>query len=499
VKRDVLPLVLIVLDGWGEAPSSDRNAISSAPPDQVNLLRAAYPTTLLAAYLSLGAGRIVLQDLPRINRAIETGELSRNRQIAGAMDAALSQDRSLHFMGLFSPGGVHSHIEHLRALIDMARGRGAQKILIHAFLDGRDVSPRSALPLMREFEAEQERSGGARVATVQGRFYGMDRDNRWERIERGWRALVRGEGMRVNSGAQAIEQAYERGETDEFVQPSVVESGDGQPIGPIVDGDAVIHFNFRADRARELTRALALEDCPQFERVVRPVLSFYLCFTEYDRTFGLPIAFPNLPPTRVFGEVISALGLRQARLAETEKYAHVTYFFNGGREQVFEREERLLVPSTRKVATYDLQPEMSAAELTRRIMERIRGGADDFMLVNFANPDMVGHTGVYDAAVLACRTVDACVGRIVREVTARGGCAVVTSDHGNCEQMVDPATGSPHTAHTTNPVPFVLACEKLRGRRLRSGGQLADVAPTLLDLLDVRRPDEMDGHSLLDG
>ncbi|PYT05754.1 MAG: 2,3-bisphosphoglycerate-independent phosphoglycerate mutase, partial [Acidobacteria bacterium] len=374
------------------------------------------------------------------------------------------------------------------------------KVLVHAFLDGRDVPPKSALPLMKEFEQASlgaAAAGAVRIATVQGRFFAMDRDNRWERVERAWRAIVRGEGAPVGSGLEAVERGYARGETDEFLQPSVVIDPEGKPLGPVRNGDAIVHFNFRADRARELTRALALDDCPHFERPGRPKLSRYVCLTEYDKTFSLPVAFPSVAPRKVFGEVAASLGLRQVRMAETEKYAHVTYFFNGGRELPFEGEERVLVPSERRVATYDLHPEMSAPALTEAALGRIRDGAADFLLLNFANPDMVGHTGIYEAAVRACKVVDESVGRIVAEVLARGGATVVTADHGNCEQMYDPITKSPHTAHTRNPVPCVLASEKLRGRRLRDGGLLSDVAPTLLDLLQVGVPAEMEGTSLL--
>ena len=526
MNRDPLPLVLIVLDGYGEAPPSEWNAITNSRPVAMARLRQDYPTTLVSAsglavglpagqignsevgHLCLGCGRVVLQDLPRITRAVQTSEFRSNPRLIEAMDAASAAGgRTLHLMGLFSPGGVHSHVDHLRALVAMARDRAVPRVRVHAFLDGRDMPPKSALPLMEEFEADlraaSPRSGAgsagtdARVATVSGRFYSMDRDTRWERVEKAWRALVHGEGIAVGSGAEAIRRAYERGETDEFVLPSVV-TASGTPAGSVRPDDAIIHFNFRADRARELTRALALDPAVGFERDDWPHPAAYVCFTQYDKTFGLPVAFPSIVPPRVFGEVISELGLRQARMAETEKYAHVTYFFNGGRERPFYGEERTLIPSERTVATYDLFPQMSAPALTEAALGRIRAGADDFPLINFANPDMVGHTGVYEAAVTACRVVDEAVGRIAAEVLARGGTLVVTADHGNCEQMRDPATGQPHTAHTTNPVPCVFASDRLRGRRLREGGWLADIVPTLLDLIEVDKPPDMDGSSLLD-
>ena len=514
MNRDYIPLALIVMDGWGEAPPSEWNAVRNCRPGNFEAFRAGYPFTLLDAsgeavglpegqignsevgHLCLGAGRVVLQDLPRITKAVRTGELKRNAALIVAMESARGSGGALHLLGLFSTGGVHSHVDHLRALIEMSHERGVPRVFVHAFLDGRDVPPKSALALMREYEADP-RTADARIATVQGRFYGMDRDTRWERIEKGWRAIVRGEGLPVRSGVEAIERAYERGETDEFVQPSIVLDGDGRPVGTVRDGDAIIHFNFRADRAREMTRALALEEFTHFDRGARPKLSAFCCLTEYDPTFGLPAAFPSRSPDRVFGEVIAEAGLRQVRMAETEKYAHVTYFFNGGRERPFDREQRVLVPSARKVPTYDLQPEMSAPALMDQVLDRIRGNADDFMLVNFANPDMVGHTGVYEAALKACRTVDESVGRIVKEILSRGGLAVVTSDHGNAEQLYDPSTHGPHTAHTTNLVPCIFVSDKLRGRRLREGGRLGDIAPTLLELLEIPQPPQMEGRSLL--
>ena len=520
MNRDPLPVVLIVLDGYGEAPPSEWNAIANSDPRAMRHLRETYPATLVSAsgesvglpagqignsevgHLCLGCGRVVLQDLPRISRAARAGEFDTNPRLQEAMAAACAAPgRTLHLMGLFSPGGVHSHIDHLRALVAAARRRGVPRVRVHAFLDGRDVPPKSALPWMESFEAELRAEAGAaceaRVATVSGRFYAMDRDTRWDRVETAWRAIVHGEGVAAGSGAEAIVRGYERGETDEFVRPTVIPGPDGAPLGAVRPGDAIIHFNFRADRARELTRALALEPAVGFERGDWPRPSIYVCFTEYDKTFGLPVAFPQVAPPEVFGEICSRLGLRQVRMAETEKYAHVTYFFNGGVERPFEGEERVLIPSERKVATYDQYPQMSAPELTERALERIRSGADDFLLLNFANPDMVGHTGVYEAAVAACRVVDEAVGRIGAEVLARGGTFVVTADHGNCEQMRDPVTGQPHTAHTTNPVPCVFASDRLRGRRLREGGLLADVVPTLLDLLEVEKPAPMDGTSLL--
>ncbi len=516
MNRDLLPVVLVVLDGWGEAPRSEWNAATNCGGTELPALRAAWPSATLAAsgeavglpdgqignsevgHLCLGAGRVVLQDLPRITKIVKAGDLIRNEALVGALDTATSRGKAVHLMGLFSPGGVHSHIDHLRGLFELSWGRGASKIFVHAFLDGRDVPPKSALPWMKDFESDMRDAGVGKIATVMGRFYGMDRDQRWDRTEAAFRAIVRGEGAHTaKSGADAINQATARGETDEFVQTTVVVNPAGLPVGPIRDGDVVIHFNFRADRARQLVRAVALPEFTEFDRGVMPKIARFTCLTEYDKTFKLPVAYPPAIPAKVFGEVIAGLGLKQARMAETEKYAHVTYFFNGGREEPFAGEERELVPSTRTVATYDLAPAMSAEPLTERVCARIRGKGADFILVNFANPDMVGHTGVYEAALEACRITDACVGRIVRETLAAGGLAVVTADHGNCEMMRDPRTNQPHTAHTTNRVPVVIAGETLQGRTLRADGQLADVAPTLLTLLGVPVPDEMEGRTLI--
>jgi 2,3-bisphosphoglycerate-independent phosphoglycerate mutase len=513
VSRRNLPLGLIVMDGWGEAPPSQWNAVTGCNPRHLEELRARYPYTLLqtsgeavglppgqignseVGHLCIGAGRIVLTDLERINHDIHTGAFERNEVLLRAAGAAAEAGGAIHLMGLFSDGGVHSHIAHLRALIALLLAKGARRIFVHAFLDGRDTPPRSALGFMSAFESEHA-GDRVRVATVSGRYYPMDRDNRWERVELGYRALVRGEGLTARSGVEAIETAYARGENDEFVKPTVILDDAGAPVGTIRDRDAVIFFNFRADRAREITRALTQDGFDRFERGARPLLSAYVCFGTYDRALDLPVAYPNEIPSRIFGELVSAAGLRQLRIAETEKYAHVTFFFNGGRELVFEAEDRVLIPSS-KVATYDLKPEMSAPEVTAALLQKLREKSVDFFLLNFANADMVGHTGIYEAAARACGEVDADVGAIAREVLAQGGALMVTADHGNSEQMWDASTNSPHTAHTLNPVPCILAGEIFRGRALRPGGILADVAPTLLELLGMDQPVEMTGKSLL--
>jgi 2,3-bisphosphoglycerate-independent phosphoglycerate mutase len=514
LNRTALPLGLIVLDGWGEAPPSQWNAVRGCHPENMDALAAAYPTTLLqtageavglppgqignseVGHLCLGAGRIVLTDLERINREIASGSFDRNALLNGAVRAAVTAGGAVHLMGLLSDGGVHSHINHLKALLEMARRQKAPRIFVHAFLDGRDTPPRSAIGFVRELEGSLRPGGPARIATVMGRFYAMDRDNRWERIEAAYRALVKGEGITARSGVEAVEAGYARDEGDEFLKPTIVVDDAGKPVGRIRDRDSVIFFNFRADRARELTRALTSDEFDHFDRGRPPYLSAYVCFGTYDRTFDLPVAFPNESPARTFGELVAEARLRQLRIAETEKYAHVTFFFNGGREKVFEGEDRILVSSP-KIATYDLKPEMSAPEVTAALLERLREKTVDFFLLNFANADMVGHSGIYEAAVRACKEVDRDVGEIVREVLSQGGAAIVTADHGNSEQMWDPQTNSPHTAHTTNPVPLTLASEVMKGRALRSGGVLADVAPTLLEILEIPQPAEMTGKSLL--
>ena len=527
MNRSVLPLGLIVMDGWGEAPASRWNAVTGANPENIDGLRAAYPSTLIetsgpavglppgqignseVGHLCLGAGRIVLTDLERINREIASGSFTRNTALLGAASAAKASGGAVHLMGLFSDGGVHSHIAHLDALIKLMVDQRVERIYVHAFLDGRDTPPRSAIGFMQAFEQTMGaaragradaggRSGAPRIGTVIGRFYAMDRDTRWERVEAAYRALVRGEGLTARTGVEAIEAAYARGENDEFVKPTVVVDESGRAVAPIRDGDAVVFFNFRADRARELTRALTFDTFDAFERGARPRLSSYVCFGTYDRTFPLPVAFPNELPHRIFGEIASEAGMRQLRIAETEKYAHVTFFFNGGREQPFENEERVLIPSPR-IATYDLKPEMSAPEVTASLLEHLRRRTTDIFILNFANADMVGHSGIYEAAVRACKEVDRCVGAIAREVLAQNGSLIVTADHGNSEQMWDFETNSPHTAHTTNPVPLVFAGERLRGRKLRPGGVLADVTPTLLEVLEIPQPKEMTGKSLLVG
>ncbi len=410
------------------------------------------------------------------------------------MDLAKANGKAFHLLGLVSPGGVHSSMEHLYALLAAARDRGLRRVFVHAFLDGRDTPPQSGLSHVEALEAFLAKNGVGRIATVSGRYYAMDRDKRWDRVQRAFDALVRDQGHRAPGAAAAVRASYEAKVTDEFVEPTVVVTGNGEPVGRLEDGDVAMFFNFRADRARELTRALS---DPTFHEIDRGplALSRYVCMTEYDKTFALPVAFEPEQPTHIFPEVLANAGLKQLRTAETEKYAHVTFFFNGGRERVFPGEDRFMVPSPRDVKTYDLKPEMSAREVTAELCRRIASGVYDFALVNLANADMVGHTGVLPAALAAVKVVDECVGQMAEACERAGWAMVVTADHGNIELMVDPVTGGPHTAHTLNPVPFVLAHPDFRGTKLRPG-VLADIAPTLLQVMGLPQPAEMNRPGL---
>ncbi len=507
------PLVLIIADGWGVAPDTAGNAVSRAATPVMDHLQATYPYTTLEAsglavglpagqmgnsevgHLNMGAGRIVYQDLTRISKAIADGRLASNPVLQQAMAGVRDHDRTLHLMGLFSDGGVHSHLDHLRALVAMAAEAGLTRVCIHAFLDGRDTPPRSAGEYLRRFQVDLEKIGVGRVASLCGRFYAMDRDQRWERVARAYRALVGGEGRKATDPLEAIANAYAAGETDEFVLPTVITDRQGKPC-LVEDGDAVVFFNFRADRAREITRAFTEENFSAFDRRRWPRLGAYVCFTEYDATFDLPVAFPPEELHQVLAEVIAAAGWRQLHIAETEKYAHVTFFFNGGREEPFPGEDRCLIPSPREVKTYDLKPEMSADEVAAETVRRLTTGEYRVVIMNFANGDMVGHTGNLTAAVKACETVDRCLGKVVDRVLSLGGVAMVTADHGNVEQMLT-ADGQPMTAHTCNPVPFILVGERFKGCQLLAGGILADIAPTICQVLELPLPAAMTGHSLL--
>jgi 2,3-bisphosphoglycerate-independent phosphoglycerate mutase len=508
------PVLLVVLDGWGIRQEREANAIATAGTPNMDALVREFPSTALetsglavglpegqmgnseVGHTNLGAGRIVYQDLVRINRAVEDGSFFSNDALLLACRRAREAGGALHLMGLVSDGGVHSHVEHLAACFELARREGVARTFVHAFMDGRDTPPSSGLGYLADVEKRLRETGYGKVATVTGRYFAMDRDKRWDRVALAHAALVAGDGHRATSGVAAMEAAYARGETDEFVKPTVVVDSGGKPVGSVRDGDAILFFNFRADRAREITRAFTQEGFHDFERKAAPRLSAYVCLTEYDKTFGLPVAFAPQDLTEIFPEIVSHAGIAQLRCAETEKYAHVTFFFNGGRETVYPGEERILVPSPRDVKTYDHKPEMSAREVTDRLVQAIGTGRHGFILVNYANPDMVGHTGILEAAEKAVRVVDECVGRLWQAARARGMAMVITADHGNCEMMTDPVTGQPHTAHTLNPVPFILADPAFKGAKLRAKGILADVAPTLLQIMGLPQPKEMKGLGL---
>jgi 2,3-bisphosphoglycerate-independent phosphoglycerate mutase len=446
-------------------------------------------------HLTMGAGRIVYQELTRIDREIETGDFFKNRALLESMAAVKMSNGALHLMGLVSDGGVHSHINHLFALLDMAKKQRLGKVFIHAFLDGRDTSPTSGKGYLESLHANLEKTGIGKIATVSGRYYAMDRDNRWERIEKAYRAIKSGEGKLVQSAIEAVAEAYQKSETDEFILPRVI-AENNKPVATINHGDGIIFFNFRADRARELTRAFTQEDCNRFDRGIKSQLSSYVCFTEYDVTFNLSVAFPPQSLKNILGEILSKNNVRQMRIAETEKYAHVTFFFNGGIEKPFNREDRILIPSPREVPTYDKKPEMSAYLVTEELIKKIKSGDYQFILVNYANGDMVGHTGIMKAAIKACEVINECLDKVVSAAREKEWIVIITSDHGNIEQMLDYNTNDVYTAHTTNPVPFILIDDKKKNVSLTGGG-LSDVAPTILELMGMKKPQEMTGKSLI--
>jgi len=445
-------------------------------------------------HLCLGAGRVLRTDVERINYEIKTGEFFHNLALSAAIDTAVKHDRAIHIMGLVSDGLVHSSQDHAYALLRMARDYGAQRVFVHCFLDGRDTPPSSAEKYVAAMQDKCSEIGVGEIATVVGRYYAMDRDKHWERTERAYKMLVHGEGQRTSDPIAAIRKSYEQNVTDEFVEPIVVMRKNGQPVAKMEDGDSVIFFNFRADRARQITSALAVPGFSDFAVPNRPHAHF-VCFAVYDKNYPLPVAFPPELPRNILAEVFAALNVRNYRMAETEKYAHVTYFFNGGTEREFPHEKRLLVPSPR-VATYDLVPEMSAFKVTDKLLRAIEVRETDVFIVNFANTDMVGHTGKLDKTIEACRHVDTCLGWIMKAMRSARGTTLITADHGNAELMIDPKTGEPHTAHTTNPVPFHLIDEDSLGIRLRQGGALEDVAPTMLGLLEIEKPADMTGRDL---
>ena len=505
------PVMLMILDGWGIAPAGPYNAAKTAKTPELSRLFETYPHTRLLAsgnavglpegqmgnsevgHLNMGAGRVVYQDLTHISKEIADGGFFENGVLLDAMHAARDNGKQLHFMGLLGPGGVHSHIEHLFALLEMAKREKVEKVFVHCFLDGRDLPPESAAGYARELEDYIAKLGTGKIATICGRYYAMDRDNRWDRVEKAYDMLTLGEGNLAVSAVEAIEESYRQGVTDEFVLPTVIIEN-GAPVAKVEKGDSVIFYNFRPDRAREMTRALSQEEFDGFDRKTGFLAPKYVCFTRYDATFkNIEIAFKPRTLVNTLGEYLAKCGKKQLRIAETEKYAHVTFFFNGGVEAPNEGEDRVLIPSP-KVATYDLKPEMSAYEVKDKAIELVKSGKYDVMILNFANCDMVGHTGVFAAAEAAVKAVDECVGEVVAAVLEGGGKVLLTADHGNADHMFD-ADGTPFTAHTTNPVPLVLIGDT--DKTLADGGKLCDIAPTLLELMGLTVPAEMTGKSLL--
>ena len=507
------PYAIIIMDGYGISPETKGNAIALEGSPNVRRYAAEYPSSQLGAsgmsvglpdgqmgnsevgHLNMGAGRIVYQELTKITKEIRDGEFFRNEALLAAMENAKKNGKKLHIWGLLSDGGVHSHNTHLYALLEMCKKEGLDRVYVHCFMDGRDVSPTSGAGFVRDLQNEMKKIGVGKVASVCGRYYAMDRDNRWERVVQAYEMLTLGNGIAAEDPAAAIEESYGKDVTDEFILPTnVVENG--APVALVEKGDSVIFFNFRPDRAREITRTLVDPDFTGFERKKGFFPLTYVCFTQYDATFAhVQVAFKPQSLKNTLGEYLASLGKKQLRIAETEKYAHVTFFFNGGVEAPNANEVRVLVPSP-KVATYDLKPEMSAYEVTDKVIEQLSTGEYDVMILNYANCDMVGHTGVLEAAEKAVATVDGCVDRVLKKILEMGGGALLTADHGNADKMIA-EDGSPFTAHTTNPVPVVLVNDALKGVSLREGGVLADLAPTLLDMMGIAVPAEMTGKSLI--
>ena len=509
-KATNTPLVLIVLDGFGYSAQREGNAIALARTPHFDEWYRACPNTLVEAsgqyvglkarqmgnsevgHLNIGAGRVVRMDTSRIDYEIETGEFFTNDALVQAMEHARNRDRALHLIGLVSHGGVHSSQEHLYALIRLAKKENVERVSVHAFLDGRDTAPDSGAGYVAELINKMGECGIGRVASVVGRYYAMDRDKRWERTEQAYRLLRYGEGRARRDPVDAIRESYAEGVTDEFIKPIVLVDGNAKPVGTIQDGDSVIFFNFRSDRARQITRAFTEDDFNFFDRGARPDIRF-TCMTHYDRLFHLPVAFGPEHHDQILADVLAQGGLHNLRIAETEKYAHVTFFFNGGVEQAYPGEERILIPSPR-IATYDLQPEMSAYGITNEVVNQIGSAQFDVVIMNYANADMVGHTGNLEATIKAIEVIDECLGRVVEPARARGGSVIITADHGNAEQMIDPVTGQIFTAHTTNPVPVILIGD--HQCKLRGGGSLRDIAPTMLGILGLPKPEQMTGQDL---
>jgi len=525
------PLVLIILDGWGYAPPSKANAISLARKPNYDQLLRDYPNTLIhtsgryvglpdgqmgnseVGHLNIGAGRVVYMDITRIDLMIQNGEFFSNPELLAAIRHARSGGRRLHVFGLLSDGGVHSSEQHLYALLRMAKQNGVERVFVHCFMDGRDTLPTSGAGYIEQLQQKMREYGVGKVASVEGRYYAMDRDRRWERIEKAFAAMVegKGEGGTYVDPVQGVKDSYNKGVTDEFVLPFVCVDNRGEPLARVRDEDACINFNFRADRARQITRALArkshlsaeegreLPGAEDLDRIIPrervPANLHYLCMTRYDKQFTLPYVVAPEALSNILANIMASQHLRNLRVAETEKYAHVTYFFNGGVEQPFPGEDRILVPSP-KVATYDLKPEMSASGIADAVVKAVNDSAFDVIVVNFANADMVGHSGKIPPTIQAVETVDACLGRIYTAVRQKGGAMIVTADHGNAEMLIDPATGGPHTAHTTNPVPLLIVSDQDKKFGLRPDGALQDISPTVLGLLGIPQPKEMTGHDL---
>ena len=503
--------MLAIIDGWGINEREEANAVKMAQTPNLDSIMSQYPNTKIktsgldvglpdgqmgnseVGHTNIGAGRIVYQELTRITKSIQDGDFFEKKEFLDAINYCKKQNSDLHLYGLLSNGGVHSHNTHLYALLELCKKQDFENVYVHCFLDGRDTPPASGENFIAELEDKIKEIGVGKIATIMGRYYAMDRDKRWDRVELAYNALAKGEGLTAYSAIDAIESAYQREEFDEFVKPTVITEGE-KPVAIIKQNDSIIFFNFRPDRAREITRVFVDKAFDGFERKFQYVN--YVCFTQYDETMpGVEIAFKPTEIKNTFGEYISSQGYSQLRIAETEKYAHVTFFFNGGNEVKYDREDRILVNSP-KVATYDLQPEMSAYEVTDKVVDVIRKNETDVIILNFANCDMVGHTGVLEAAIKAVETVDECIGKIVNEVLKMDGTIIITADHGNAEQMVDYATGDPHTAHTTTPVPLIIAgCKE--DIKLKEG-RLADIAPTMLDLMGLEKPEEMTGESLIE-
>ena len=514
MNRNKKPCMLMILDGWGISPEHEGNAVYLAKTPALNELKKKYPNAQLTCsgeavglpkgimgnsevgHLNIGAGRIVYQYLLRIDMAIHDGEFIKNKEFCLLMSKVNKNSSVLHLIGLVSDGGVHSQLTHLFALLDMAQKKGVAKVYIHAILDGRDTPPESGANYIKQLQEHINTIHLGEIVTVCGRYYAMDRDNRWDRIEKAFNLYTKGEGRIENDPVEAVKKAYMQGETDEFIKPVIIATGKNKSINIIRDGDGIIFFNFRSDRAREITRAFTDPDFEPFKRDLFPKLCGFVCMTLYDEKFSLPLAFPPVYMKKILGEVVSKKGLKQLRIAETEKYAHVTYFFNGGKEKAFPLEDRCLVHSPRDVATYDLKPEMSADKVTDEVISRIESNDYDLIVLNFANMDMVGHTGKIDAAIKACETVDGCVKKIIDKVKAKGGVVLVTADHGNAEKMLG-KNGHPHTAHTLNPVPFIYVDDSFKDAAIKNGS-LQDIAPTILNIMGIDKPKEMTGKTLIE-